>query len=107
MAENFINTVVAVALRDQIMQARSAQEIRDAAIEDGIARGVFTRDASGSASVRENPVASQPMLQVQHDDGELLKRAVRLPDGSIQLLTAWSDSGLDTLQRALRAEKVL
>jgi hypothetical protein len=48
--------------------------------------------------------ALQPSADVPKDDGILLRKAVTLPDGRIQLIEAYSHYGLDILEAALRKQ---
>jgi hypothetical protein len=106
MSEDFTNKAVSAALAEKLRAARTPEEIRDLCVQDGERRGVFVRDASGSTSVRENPVAPQPAPQAASQSDQLLRRAVTLPSGTTRLLEAYSESGLDILERALRKNQI-
>lgn len=106
MAQDFINKTVDAALAEKIRSATSTAEIRELCVASGEQVGILVRDRSGEVSVRKEFVVPQSAPKPEPQADELMKRAVRLPDNSIQLITAYSTSGLDTLQRALRAEEV-
>jgi hypothetical protein len=104
MSESFIKSNP--SLEKAISAASSPEQIRELCLQSGERQGVLTRRRDGSITLSDQfavqpaPVAA---AQPEEDGPYLLKRAVRLPDGSIQLLTAYSCSGLDQLQAALRA----
>lgn len=102
MSQDFTNQVVDAALAEKLRAARTPEEIRALCLEDGVMRGVFQVDPSGSTSVREDVVVPRPAPQpVPQDDG-LFRRAVKLDNGVVRLIEAYSVSGLDILENGIR-----
>lgn len=101
MATDYTNNDIPQSVRDQIEHATSVEQITEICRQRGIATGALVRSEEGFVTAREVPQSPTPQATRGDDGDTLLKRAVRLPDNSIQLITAYSESGLDTLQRGL------
>jgi len=111
MSEDFTSKIRNPELENAISQARTSGELRELMLQELARQGqiVRTRDEfdirqGPRAGASETQPAAQPVAEPQSDT--LLRRAVRLDNGTVRLVEAFSVSGLDILERALKNGQV-
>jgi len=91
------------SFEERIAAATTIAEIQEICMQAGERRGVLVRERDGSIVVKglTQPI-TQPAQAAEPQSAEyLLRRAVKVGD-TVTLIEAYSDSGLDILERALR-----
>jgi chemotaxis signal transduction protein len=90
----------------KIAAATSAAEISEICKQQGERIGFLVRERDGSVNIRDTFVQQPPAPQPETQSDSLLRRAVRLENGTVRLIEAYSVGGLDILEGALRKGQI-
>ena len=90
----------------KVMECTSAEDLRELSKQFFVETGAITREHRGvgaevvvAAQRTYVPPTSKSVLDDYKD--QLIRKAVTLPDGTIRMIEAYSQTGLDILEKSL------